>query len=117
MDRQTKRNLEEALREEQRSLREQLEEHGADPDRPGELEVSFDEGFADSAQTTAERARLLSLIEGLRQNLADVSHALAKLKDDGEYGLCERCGGEIGQERLEALPWARLCIECKQKVG
>lgn len=104
------------LEEERAALRSQLEESGANPDEEGELTVVFDEGFADSAQTTAERARLISLIEGLRQNLAEVEHALSKM-DEGTYGVCERCGTQIAPERLETLPWARLCIECKQKVG
>lgn len=117
VDQQTMDRLEEALREERDSLRDQLRDHGADPDRPDELEISLDEGFADSAQATAERARLLSLIEGLRQNLEDVDRALRKIESGSGYGVCERCGKEILEERLEALPWARLCIECKQKTA
>lgn len=117
VDRQTVDRLEGSLRTERASLRDQLQEHGADPDHPDEVEVSLDEGFADSAQTTAERARLLSLIEGLRQNLVDVERALGKIEAGSGYGVCERCGREILPERLEALPWARLCIECKQKTG
>jgi RNA polymerase-binding transcription factor DksA len=35
--------------------------------------------------------------------------------DRGSYGQCERCGKEIGPERLEAVPTARLCISCAQK--
>lgn len=104
------------LEREREALRAQLLESGADPDDETNLEVSFDEGFADSAQTTAERARLLSLLEGLRQNLAEVDHALERM-DAGTYGTCERCGRDIAAERLEAIPWAMLCIECKQKVG
>jgi RNA polymerase-binding protein DksA len=116
VDQGTINDLRRRLEEERDALRGQLEESGANPDHDAELDVTFDEGFADSAQTTAERARLISLIEGLRQNLADVEHALAKM-DEGTYGTCERCGDPIAPERLEALPWARLCIDCKQKVG
>lgn len=116
MDQQTIDRLRKALEEERASLRDQLVEHGSDPDGES-LGLDFDEGFADSAQTTAERARLLSVIGGLRQNLTDVEHALAKIERGEGYGVCERCGREIAPERLEALPWARLCIECKQKVG
>ena len=35
--------------------------------------------------------------------------------DAGSYGLCERCGQPIGDERLEALPAARLCLACKRQ--
>ena len=42
-------------------------------------------------------------------------HALAKF-DDGSYGLCEECGGDIGFSRLQARPEARLCITCQTKL-
>jgi DnaK suppressor protein len=42
-----------------------------------------------------------------------VERALAKI-EAGRYGACERCGRPISPERLEALPWAALCIECKR---
>ena len=105
----------ETLEQERRMLRAQLVEHGADPDRLSSLGLDFERGFADSAQTTAERDRLLSVIENIRQTLADVDHALEKIDRGSGYGVCERCGNEIGRERLEALPWARLCITCKQE--
>ena len=34
--------------------------------------------------------------------------------DEGEYGKCEECGEDIGHDRLEALPFASLCLKCKQ---
>ena len=42
-------------------------------------------------------------------------HALAKF-DDGGYGLCEECGGDIGFSRLQARPEARLCITCQTRL-
>ena len=45
--------------------------------------------------------------------LAAIDKALAKI-EDGTYGTCERCGKPIGAERLEALPYAELCIDCKR---
>jgi DnaK suppressor protein len=107
-------NLRQVLAQERRSLRAQLTEQGADPDDLTSVGLSFERGFADSAQTTAERARVLSLIENLRQTLADVEHALAKIAGGSGFGICERCVREIGGDRLEALPWVRLCISCKQ---
>jgi RNA polymerase-binding protein DksA len=98
---------------EREDLRRQLVDTGADPDA-GSIEVNFDFGFADSAQSTAERNKVLALVEGLRERLHDVQAALDKM-DRGDYGRCERCGEPIGNERLDALPWARLCVSCKQK--
>lgn len=103
----------ERLQEEMEHDEKELAELGATPD--GSVEVGFDEGFADAAQTTSERAKVISLIEGLQQRMDDVRVALGKI-EKGTYGLCERCGEEITHERLEAIPAARLCISCKQKA-
>jgi DnaK suppressor protein len=110
MERQRK-----ALLEERESLREQLRDLGVNPDDPASVEFQFDQGLADSAQTTAERHRVMSIAEGLRTNLDDVEHALRRM-DVGTYGSCENCGRQIAVERLEAIPFARLCFECKQKA-
>jgi DnaK suppressor protein len=102
-----------SLEEHRTNLRAEIVSLGADPDSD---ETSFveDLGFADSAHSTAERSRLLSVVTALRENLRDVEHAIAKV-GDGTFGTCERCGGPIGEERLEALPWATLCIDCKRR--
>ena len=102
------------LDEERETLRRQLVDLGADPDEDSVEGLQFDGGFADSAQATAERARLLAMIEGLRKTLSDVNGAIEKI-ERGTYGTCERCGLPITPERLEALPAARLCVSCKQK--
>jgi DnaK suppressor protein len=43
--------------------------------------------------------------------MADVGHALERLDKD-TYGWCESCGVPVPVERLEAIPWARLCVAC-----
>jgi DnaK suppressor protein len=73
--------------------------------------ATFDDGFADSGQVTAERGEVDALVGSLRETLSDIDNALAKI-DAGTYGICERCGRPIGEDRLEAMPAARLCIEC-----
>ena len=88
-------------------VEEQLGELGVDRD-------SFDEGFADSGQVTAERGEVEALVGKLREALRDVDDALAKV-ERGEYGVCESCGEPIGEARLEAMPAARLCIACASK--
>jgi RNA polymerase-binding transcription factor DksA len=72
---------------------------------------SFDEGFADSGQVTAERGEVAALVGSLRDTLNDIEDALRKI-DEGTYGQCEQCGGAIGEPRLEAMPAARSCIAC-----
>ncbi|MEO8477927.1 MAG: TraR/DksA C4-type zinc finger protein [Actinomycetota bacterium] len=101
------------LTEQRGNLREEIESQGADADSD-ELTFVDDAGFSDRSHSTEERSKLISVVRALRSNLRDVERALAKM-DAGTYGTCERCGGAIGPERLEALPWALLCIDCKQK--
>ena len=76
-----------------------------------EGDLSFDENFADSSQVTAERGEIEALTGTLSDTLRDIEDALAKF-DAGTYGQCERCGNDIGADRLEAMPAARLCITC-----
>lgn len=102
-----------ALEEQRIHLRAEMVSQGADPDSD---EVTFidDAGFADRSHNTEERSRLISVAAALRSNLRDVDRALAKF-EAGTYGVCERCAEPIASERLDALPWAILCIRCKHE--
>jgi RNA polymerase-binding transcription factor DksA len=87
------------------------EEHLSDEsesDSIGEIS-SYDQHQADLGTETFEREKDLSILEQVEAELADVAHALERL-DDGTYGVCEACGKPIGDERLEALPAARFCV-------
>jgi DnaK suppressor protein len=69
-----------------------------------------DNHLGDEASVTFEREFDGGLEEGAQQTLAQIDRALAKL-DEGAFGVCERCGKAIGEERLRARPWATLCID------
>jgi DnaK suppressor protein len=99
--------LRDQLQEERSRVREQLARlgHGDEPD------LHFDENFADSGQVTAERGEVEALSGQLSETLSDIEDALAKF-DNGNYGECESCHQRIPEARLEAMPAARLCIEC-----
>jgi DnaK suppressor protein len=101
------------LTEELKSVEHQLIEHGATSNPSDAVEVSTDEGFADSAQATMERSEMLSVIEQLQHSHSEIAGALKRM-DEGTYGKCERCGREIPFERLEARPTASLCVSCAQ---
>ena len=77
-------------------------------------EMPFEEEYAASGTTTFERERDLSLSENVKDILKRVNEALDRI-DNGTFGLCEMCGAPIPEERLKALPYANLCITCKQK--
>ncbi len=98
------------LEQERDELRARLAELGFG-DEGG---LTYDPNFADSSQVTAERGEAEALAASLREALAEVEHALAKL-DDGSYGICESCGRPIQSARLEAMPAARLCIDCASR--
>jgi len=103
------------LVEQRELLRRELSDLGADPDLD-EMSIDADAGFADRSHSTEERGRVMATARSLRANLRDVERALVKI-DEGSDGRCDRCGGPIGAERLEAIPWAVLCIDCKRTLG
>jgi len=115
MDQQTTLQLRERLEEERGELHKQLDDLGAYRDADGIMDPELDEGFADAGQAAAERSNLLTLVRSLRDTLRDVDHALERM-EAGTYGTCERCRKPIPDERLDALPAARLCIGCKQRA-
>ena len=66
----------------------------------------------EEATETLELEKRLALENRIRQELAKIEHALHKF-EKGTYGLCDNCGKPIDPERLEALPQASLCLNCK----
>jgi DnaK suppressor protein len=68
---------------------------------------------AAAATHVFEQQRDLALRDRNQQHLAAVDAALARLDAD-TYGRCTNCGNAIAPERLEALPWAALCIDCQR---
>src|SRR5688572_25251630 len=71
--------------------------------------------LGDQANTAYTREFFFELGNGDRRLLRDVVAALQRI-DDGSFGNCERCGETIGDKRLEALPFARYCIDCQRLV-
>lgn len=67
---------------------------------------------ADRALLESNRNFLLRMRDRERKLLGKIDEAFARI-DDGSYGQCEECGGEIASERLKARPVTTLCIECK----
>jgi DnaK suppressor protein len=109
--------LRERLLAEQVELQEQLatieEQSFATSQSDISGEVSFDEENADAGTFTFERERDLSIENNVRDLLGKIDRALARM-DDGTYGICSRCGKPIEKARLQALPYADLCIKDAQ---
>lgn len=74
-----------------------------------------DQHPADAATETFEREKDRSILDNIEAQLRDVEDALRRI-DDGTYGTCERCGRDIGEERLRARPEARFCVEDQAAV-
>ncbi len=95
-----------------RTARQGVNHEASLTDETGDLSSGAGE-IADSATETYMR----ELDEGLEENAehlsAEVEAALKRI-EDGTYGTCGVCGKSIGVERLEAVPWATLCIDDKR---
>jgi RNA polymerase-binding protein DksA len=90
------------------------EEHpGTISDEAGE-EAAYDNHLADTATETYDRELDYTLEENSEHVLADIDAALKRI-EDGTYGICTNCRKQIPEERLEARPWATLCIDCQRE--
>ena len=76
-------------------------------------ENAYRDHMGDQGSATFARELDLTFEENERGELEDVRAAIKRL-DDGTFGTCARCGCEIPVLRLEAVPTAKLCIQCKE---
>ena len=70
-----------------------------------------DEHDPEGATLAFERQHAAALLEAAREQVAALDAALGRLAA-GRYGVCDRCGRPIGEDRLAARPAARTCIQC-----
>ncbi|HUP28034.1 MAG TPA: TraR/DksA C4-type zinc finger protein [Chloroflexia bacterium] len=78
-----------------------------DPNRGG-----VSNHMADDANETSEQATMLTLQQTASRQMAHVDEALARI-EEGKYGTCSNCGKPINPDRLEALPFSTLCMDCQ----
>jgi len=67
----------------------------------------------DRAALESDRNFLLRIRDRERRLISKIREALDRI-EDGEFGMCESCGGDISEERLLARPVTTLCIDCKK---
>lgn len=70
-------------------------------------------GLADTASVTLDRELDYSLEENSAHVLKEIDAALERI-EKGTFGTCARCGKAIAEDRLDAMPYATLCIDCKR---
>ena len=90
-----------------------LAELGEPIENPGQMTYGSQ---AAAASQVFEQQRDLALRDRARVDLHRVERALKAL-DDGTYGTCASCGKPIATERLEAIPWSLLCIDCARSAS
>jgi DnaK suppressor protein len=90
-------------------LRSELEALTATPRDPAAA-VSFGKRVGEGTTQAVERIAQVDVAKKLEAKLRDVERALAKV-DEGTYGSCDACGRPIAPERLDAIPWAVLCVD------
>jgi RNA polymerase-binding protein DksA len=94
--------------------------HAAEADDLGaattELNVAAgDQHIADHASDTFDRELDESLEDNAEELIREIDEALTAI-EAGTYGTCRACGGAIPEERLEAVPYATLCVEDRRKL-
>ena len=107
------------LMDERRRLRQELtemEQHQVKTEEKPVADVSgsYDDDLVDVATETFEREKGLALESSVQGMLQMVEDALRRGRS-GTYGVCDGCGRLIDVNRLRAIPYARLCIKCKER--
>jgi len=88
----------------------------ADDEGVGEINsAAGDSHIADHASDLVDLELDQSLVENADNVIAAIDAALGRI-DAGTYGMCAVCGAPISEERLEALPYATLCLDDKRRL-
>jgi RNA polymerase-binding transcription factor DksA len=115
----TLERLKRRLLDERERLLRQSEELAAEAeqlarDRDGG-DTQFDEESGEGDTVNVERERDLLLSASARQDVEDIDEALVRMRR-GTYGVCRYAGRKLPLERLELLPWADVCVDCKARA-
>ena len=111
--------FEQILREERQRVLDAIsylheETPGSLEDETEEIVGNSDNHLGDTATATLDREIDYSLEENSESVLRSIDAALQRI-EDGTFGICETCGQPISEERLEAIPYATQCIDCRRK--
>lgn len=96
-----------------RSKRDDLQARLRDHRQQVQAEQGPDDNWALASRTLLQDLAVGTL-ERVQELLGEVEQALGRLRQ-GVYGVCEGCGEDIPQRRLQALPWARFCLTCAER--
>ena len=80
-----------------------------------EVQPDVVQDAGDKAETSYTKEFLLNLSDTERKQIAKIDEALKRI-EDCTYGTCQMCQKQINKKRLNAVPWARHCIQCQEKA-
>ena len=109
------RRLLEAERDRLQHAAQAVHHEGSLLEETGDLAIGSGDHIADSASETYMRELDGGLEENAEHLLSEIESALERI-EDGSYGRCSACGRPITRDRLEAVPYATLCIEDKRAL-
>lgn len=99
-----------------KKLQEEREQVHLELDRLREaLKIEVDPDADEGDPDLVEREKVMALVQSLERKLESIEYALRQAQE-GTYGICERCGEPIDPARLEVVPEATLCVQCKSIV-
>jgi YteA family regulatory protein len=105
--------LEKRLGEIEHTIRMMKENQDAEQDKYSPTELSNYDNHPAEMATEVFQVEFNSALRVHEENiLQDIKDALVRI-DNGNYGICAHCGTEIPPERLEAIPFAKLCVNCE----
>jgi RNA polymerase-binding protein DksA len=111
--------LRQKLIEEKQRLAQQADELTAEAEQLATEreagDTQFDEESGEGDTVNVERERDLLLSASARQVIEEIDEALARMKKNN-YGVCKYAGRKLPLERLEAIPWANVCVDCKARA-
>jgi DnaK suppressor protein len=113
MDKKKLEQFRKKLEQRQQDLRRTLSRNVQDGRAADSEDTAQD--VADKAANSYTKEFLFSQSSNDRALLARVEEALGRIRD-GSFGECINCGNEVNAKRLEAVPWARYCISCQEKI-
>jgi DnaK suppressor protein len=104
-----------ATQRRQETLEVPLREIGNPFGQRDELQLEYSADPADVVRSQADREIVISRLDDQTRRVHEIEDALDKLSN-GSYGACEHCEEQIAPRRLDAVPWARLCVRCQSRA-
>jgi len=105
-------NIDAGIRRREAALRASLREFLRLSGQRENIEIEQMADPIDQVRSSTDRELTIQRLDQQAHLIHEIQSALARI-EEGSYGSCEQCDQPISPKRLEALPWARLCVKCQ----